>query len=169
MVESTTHQAFQLLEISDASEILPNLWVGQKPPEGNLLAFHDIWDVVVLCAKEYQPAADRFPGLMVLHAPLDDSGAPITRDEMRIALRTARKLSDMIRNGKRILITCMQGRNRSSLVAALTICMTNNQIDSSKIISLIREARGEWALSNQTFVKFIQSYFDYNCSTSESF
>ena len=104
----------------DATRIASGLYQGGLPPEGQLLyrrGFHTL----VLAAKEHQPPAARFPGLRVLHAPLDDSGTPMSTAEWRIAKAAAERVARAVLSGQRVLITCQQGRNRSGLVTALAL------------------------------------------------
>ena len=56
----------------DADEVFPNIWQGSQPPLGSVVAEHG-FDVLVLCAVEWQPDASEFTGVEVLHAPFDDS------------------------------------------------------------------------------------------------
>jgi hypothetical protein len=52
-------------------EIAPGLYQGSKPPFGTELK--DLgFDVLVLAAREIQPASVYFPGIEVIHAPIDD-------------------------------------------------------------------------------------------------
>lgn len=86
---------------------------GSAPPVGAAIPF----DVVVLCAKEYQPD---LPGYRVLRVPLDDGPPPSHADRVRIR-GAARRVADHVRAGDRVLVTCWQGRNRSGVVAGLAL------------------------------------------------
>jgi protein-tyrosine phosphatase len=86
---------------------------GSAPPPGAALPF----DVVVLCAQEYQPD---LPGYAVMRVPLDD-GPPPTRAELASIRAAAREVAAKVRAGERVLVTCWQGRNRSGVVAGLAL------------------------------------------------
>ena len=52
--------------------------------------------------------------------PLDDGPPPDKTTRMRIR-RAAREIADRVRAGQRVLVTCWQGRNRSSVLAGLAM------------------------------------------------
>ena len=88
---------------------------GSVPPDGVRVPF----DVIVLAAMEFQNV--RLPGYEVIRAPLDDSGPPPTRTERAIIRDTAARIARRIRAGKRVLVTCHQGRNRSGVLSGLAM------------------------------------------------
>ena len=135
--------------VIDAHRIAPKLWVGSAPgPEHGQL-----FDVIVLCAIEYQPSllAQR-----VVHAGFDDTITP-TRDELRLARDTAALVNMHRAAGKRVLVSCLQGRNRSALVASLALVLQG--MSPSVAIQQVRLHRrhpeGKMILANTAFVKFI--------------
>jgi protein-tyrosine phosphatase len=85
---------------------------GSAPPPNVRLPF----DVIVLAAEEYQP---NLPGYIVIHAPIDDAD-PTPIERMRI-YSAAREVARHIRSGKRVLVTCWMGRNRSGVIAGLAL------------------------------------------------
>ena len=132
--------------------VIPGLSIGPKPPIGRR---SDV-DVVVLAAIEYQPPAELFPGVEVIHAPLDDDPSrPMTASEIAIAIKAGRRVARRLRAGRRILSTCAMGLNRSSLVAALAMSETLG-MSADEIIRRIRRARGAWALSNPNFERLLR-------------
>ena len=54
----------------DCHEVAPDLWVGSKPYPG-----HYPFDVIVLCAVEYQPDAGDFPGVIGPRGGAEQDGA----------------------------------------------------------------------------------------------
>lgn len=133
-------------------EVAPKLFVGSRPPPGR---YEDI-DTIVLAAEEYQVPIVQFPGTEVLHAPLDDDPSRSLReDEIRMALRTADRVARRLRAGRRVLVTCAMGLNRSALVAGLAMLEVYG-MKPDEIVSRIRKARGSWALSNPNFEKLIR-------------
>jgi protein-tyrosine phosphatase len=134
------------------SEVAPGLFVGSRPSPGR----HACIDVIVLAAEEYQPSAEQFPGTEVIHAPLDDDPSRVLReDEVTIATRTGSRVARRLRAGRRVLVTCAMGLNRSSLVAALAMHEVHG-MSADEIIARIRRARGPWALSNPNFEKLLR-------------
>lgn len=111
------------------------------------------FDVVVLCAEEYQPELVEFRG-DVIYAGFDDSHRGISQREKRIARAAAMQVVRAHRAGRRVLITCWQGRNRSGLVTGLALKMMTRW-PTARIVQKIREARGDDALSNASFVRYL--------------
>ncbi len=112
-----------MMQKIDASEITSGLWVGSAPPIGRTLARAG-FSVLALCAAEHQPSRDSFPGVAVVRASLVDDGSPLTPVQIEEALWLSGHLAAACRRAQRrdrgVLVTCMQGRNRSGLIAALT-------------------------------------------------
>lgn len=133
----------------DAVEVVPGLWIGAAPPQGDLLSELG-FDALVLCARQYQPAKGRFPGVEVYHAGFRDT-EDVTPDELRLAVKAAQWTSRRLRKGKKVLVTCMAGLNRSGLVTALSLAMAG-RLDPAMCGELVKRARGPDALSNPTFV-----------------
>jgi hypothetical protein len=150
----------------DANWVAPNLLIGSFPQAGPFVA--EYAQVLVLCAKELQPPGAAYPGVKVVHAPFDDSGNPMKDREKWIAHAASRAVRTFIDAGKVCLVTCHMGLNRSGLVCALTLmqpwgvrrnvpvrsdapaCLTSDQA-----IAMVRKARGEYALGNAYFTRFL--------------
>jgi hypothetical protein len=140
----------------EVTPIAGNLWQGGPPPEGTALAEQG-FDMLVLCAEEHQPSSSQFPGLTVVRAPNDDrpKGPPPTADEVLIAHLAAKTVAKSLFKGRKVLVTCMQGRNRSGLVSGLAMVMLGES--AAPVIQRIRERR-ENALTNPYFVEIIKGY-----------
>lgn len=132
--------------------VAPNLCVGAAPPPGAPLRRHG-FHTLVLCARDYQPPDEAFPGVEVLRVALRDDGSQMTDAEAVNAVNTARLVLRRLGQRKRVLVTCQQGRNRSGLVAALALVLAGSTPYSA--IRSIREGRGPTALSNPDFVNLI--------------
>jgi protein-tyrosine phosphatase len=138
------------------SEVAPGLFVSSKPPPGR----HEGIDTIVLAAMEYQPPGYLFPGIEVIHAPLDDApGRRMSEDEIAIATKAAERVARRLRAGRRVLSTCAMGLNRSALVAALAMHEVYG-MNPDEIIARLRRARGAWALSNPNFEKLLRIVID---------
>lgn len=57
------------------------------------------------------------------------------------------------KRGKRVLIRCQAGWNRSGLITALVLIREG--MGAREAIDLIRKTRSEWALCNKSFEKFL--------------
>jgi protein-tyrosine phosphatase len=133
---------------------LPNgavLAVGPKPPTGSAVA-RGGFQMLVLCAIEYQPPASKFPGVYVLHVPLTDHGAAMTSIERTLARRAARIVAKELSRGHNVLVTCRQGRNRSALVAAIALVQLG--MSRPRSISHLRRMRFQ-ALANKDFERMV--------------
>jgi hypothetical protein len=119
----------------DANEIAPQLWQGSAPPTGPTVR-RSGFDVLVLCAQEYQPPPPDFPGVRVIHAPMDDR-AWIPEME---AHKAAQAAAAHIRAGRRVLVTCYKGWNRSGLVSALTLWYLTG-LHGSHLVRRVRARR----------------------------
>lgn len=128
--------------------LLPNLWMGAKPPAGEFIRARG-FTTLVLCAAEHQPPTSEFQGLVVIHAPLDDSGPPITDAEWLVALKAAATIADHLAAGGRVHVTCQQGRNRSGLVAALAL-VRFKRLSGQDALEHVRASR-PGAIANASF------------------
>ncbi len=136
------------------SEIVPDLYIGSKPPATHELAAH--FDVLVLSAKEYQPENRRFGRLRVIHAPIDDDHRYMPSSDKLTALNAAMDVASLRRAGKKILVTCWEGHNRSSLIVALALMLGKDQMPLKEVAARIHHARGHDALSNPHFRTFLK-------------
>lgn len=138
----------------DAHRVGPKLWIGSAPCEF-AARDHDTlrhFDAVVLCAEEVQEL--RLP-VQVLHVPLDD--ARPSPEEVRLAVQGGKTVHELRRRGRRVLVTCAQGVNRSSLVAA--IALMHGGMGAREAIGRIRANRrppiGMTPLSNPHFEQLL--------------
>lgn len=135
----------------DANEVVPGLWIGAMPREHDVEALNR-FDVVVFAADSNQPSWIRGFRKTAIRCGIDD--AELTEHEMRRVRSCAKLVAKYLFYGKTVLVTCISGWNRSSLVAALALKMVT-RYSVEEIIDLIRQARGESALSNDSFVEFL--------------
>lgn len=142
--------------MSAASRIVEGLWVGAAPPPGD---YSKDWDVIVFTAEEYQPKADLFPSVRVRHFPYNDDNPPSARD-MDTAWTAAEEVARYLRQGRRVLVTCRMGRNRSALVAALALYIVSGS-PGGEVCALVREKRvdqtGTNALANRSFRELLRA------------
>lgn len=134
----------------DVTRIAPKLWIGSAPPCGKTLREHG-FDTVVLCASEYQPRETAFPGVKVIRAPFHDE--KITPAAEATAKEAARQVVYEIERGRRVLVTCYAGRNRSGLVVARALSKLSGA-PAHLVVDHVQRLR-EGALSNITFVQNI--------------
>jgi len=121
---------------------------GAKPPVGVPLPF----DVIVLAAWEYQP---RMPAFNVMHVPLDDEfERPVTPNDRTRIQRAARVVAQHVRAGRRVLVTCHQGRNRSGVIAGLALVELG--VPGPEAFNRIRHLRD--GLTNPHFRRMVLGY-----------
>jgi len=135
----------------EASPIKAGLWQGSAPPVGDAVRKSG-FDVLVLCAEEYQPPASAFPGVEVIHAPNDDS--KLTRTQLAGALQAAHRAALALKQGKQVLVTCRVGWNRSGLVSALSLHLLTGK-SGGECVGLVQRGR-EGALGNPYFVAALE-------------
>lgn len=111
--------------------------------------------VLVLCASELQIPAVHFPGVEVFHVSLeDDSSKPVADPEWVAIERVARRVMRRLRAGRRVLVTCAAGLNRSGIVtaAALHYLTGRGGHHTAQFVSRRRVVGGTNALYNKAFV-----------------
>lgn len=131
----------------DATQLGEKLYIGSAPSPG-LQGF----DVIVLCAGEYQPKSEAFPNVRLEHFPFDDG--TLTKEELAVPVAAARKVVHHLQKGRSVLVTCRMGRNRSALVTALALYMRTKR-PGRVIADHVRQHRidpsGVHALGNRAF------------------
>ncbi len=137
---------------------MPGLWQGSLPPRGSLVALEG-FDLLVLTAVEYQFTSFEYPGVEVLRAPNEDSGDPLTRPQLQIAIAAAKEVVKRLQAGEKVLVTCAQGINRSGLVVALALHFLYGWpgricIEAVRVKRKLRQ--GHKALTNPSFVQALE-------------
>jgi protein-tyrosine phosphatase len=135
------------------SEIVHGLWVGSRPRQIKELSY--FFDTVILTAKEWQPPTSIFGGLQVVRAPMRDKIDSMPIEDKACALRAAQEAAKALSEKRRVLITCWEGLNRSSLIAALVLTRPPFKMRASEAITRIRSMRSPCAFSNPNFEKFL--------------
>lgn len=137
----------------EASRVHGDLFQGSVPPRGPALARAG-FDTLVLAAEEHQPPDYHFPGIVVIRLPMSDIPVRLDAREVRLVRLTARDVLYRLERGKKVLVTCAMGLNRSGLISA-TALVEGGLATPSEAIGLVRSARGPMALSNPAFVHAI--------------
>jgi protein-tyrosine phosphatase len=140
----------------DATEIVPGIYQGAMPPAGGDVARAG-FSLLVLAAlgPEYPrpPTSASYPGVRVLHVPLDDNFELVTADEGRRAIAAAREVAMWARSGHRVLVTCHLGRNRSGLISALAVRLLTG-LSPMRAIARVQSQRSG-ALRNPAMQRFL--------------
>jgi len=137
-------------------QVLPHLWIGSAPPPGRVLRVLGV-QTLVLCAaecKEDQSPPTLFEGVEVIYAPFDDPMIP-GAEEFHMAELAAGHVADRVRAGRRTLVTCFQGHNRSGLVCALALHRVLGW-SGERAVAWVRDRRAR-SLRNQGFVRYLET------------
>lgn len=141
--------------------IVPQVAQGSWPAvssKGKDEAFK-IADIVVLCAEEHQARGLKPPpGKQIIRLGFDDDTyRPIPPEAGKIFHAHAQQLGKAALSGRRVLITCAMGLNRSGLITALTL-MHGYRMRPSEAIKLIRARRHADCLCNPMFEQWLLNH-----------
>jgi len=127
------------------------------PPDRVFATF----DTVVFTAEEAQPRWLSPPaGKTPIFVPMDDDlYRPVDLASAQILNRLANQLADEVVRGRKVLITCWQGANRSGLLTALVLMKVKGMNGAAAIrtIQQRRRPKGIEALCNPMFQQFLLS------------
>lgn len=140
----------------DANEVDRDLFIGSEPTRDDAVERAG-FKLLVLCAKEFQPRSAElgFRGsCKVLHAPIDD--ARLTPLEVMTVKEAALDVARSVAAGRKTLVTCHMGLNRSALVTALAMLRLRPNLTAEVCIRVIRARRSKHALFNPHFVNLIE-------------
>jgi hypothetical protein len=124
-------------------EIVPGLWqgAGTTLPDG--------FDTVLTCSRS---AARRPPPRDAAHWQF------LFRDGRRVPedgqiWTWAQQINDELANGRRVLVRCKAGLNRSGLLVAATLMLRGASPDEA--VAQVRQHRSPRALNNRHFVRWL--------------
>lgn len=92
---------------------------------------------------------------MYIHWPMRDGQV---KEQTSFLYPLALMLIGLLMNGKRVLIHCQGGRNRSAVLAGLMMKIHHKE-EPFDYVSYIREIRGPSAFNNTEFVKFLNEAY----------
>ena len=136
------------------NEVVPGLFQGGHDVRSQSVSacvVDDEFDLVVSLATRagYGPADD-VEHVVLRMADAGVDGATATRVD-----DAAEQVADAVRDGRRVLVRCSGGLNRSGLVVASALVRLGHP--PADAIALVRAARGPWALTNPGFVTYVQT------------
>ena len=131
------------------NEVVPLLFMGGhdvRTQSATACVVRDEFDLVVSLTSRpgYGPA----PGVEHMVARLADAvlDAPAAARVQELAAAVA----SAVREGRRVLVRCSGGLNRSGVVVAEALVRLGHSPDDA--VAAVRRARGPWALTNPGFV-----------------
>ncbi len=130
------------------------LFVGPAPQPNDRM--QDWADTLVLCAHEYQPGDEdlEFNGVEVLRMSLSDKDEPQNPEDVASMLAMSKRVANQLKDGKRVVVTCAMGLNRSCLIAGMAMRMLGVPADTT--IGNLRAARGEKGLCNAAYERIVR-------------
>lgn len=135
---------------------MPGLWMGghefrDRSGRVELAVVRDEFDVVqsLLRLPGYGPD----PGVEHHVWPIPDG--PLDGTQLAGVMRLARAVNETLDAGRRVLVRCYHGYNRSGLVVGHALAQRGHAPDEA--IRLIRARRSPWALHNQLFVEYLRA------------
>jgi len=137
--------------------IVPNVAQGSYPGLKGAAFKHA--DILVLCAEEFQAKGLKPPpGKHIIRLGFDDdSYRPIPPEAGKIFHAHAKQLGQAALSGRKLMITCAMGLNRSGLITALTL-MHGYRMRPSDAIKLIRARRHADCLCNPMFEQWLLNH-----------
>ncbi|MER7844615.1 protein phosphatase [Kitasatospora sp. NPDC096077] len=141
------------------NEVVPGLWMGGHyctPPGGELepVVVGRQFDLVVslFTLPGHGPAAG------VEHVVREVPDAPLSPGQLLAVQEAAEFTASAVRRGRRTLVRCRSGYNRSGLVAAQALVHLGHE--PAGAVRLVRERRSLWALNNPVFVDYLNTGLD---------
>ncbi len=86
---------------------------------------------------------------LYVHWPIEDGPMP----DAPMVRRLAKFIVGLVEDGRKVLVHCHGGNNRSGLVVARTLI--EQGMSAEEAIERVRQGRGPTALSNQQFVEWL--------------
>ncbi|MFD7872930.1 dual specificity protein phosphatase family protein [Streptomyces sp. NPDC059766] len=138
------------------SEIVPGLWMGghefrNRSGHLELAVVRDEFDLVQTLLR--LPGHGPDAGIEHHVWPIPDG--PLDGTQLAGVIRLAQAASDALDEGRRVLVRCYHGYNRSGLVVAHALVRRGHSADEA--IRLIRSRRSPWALHNELFVAYLRA------------
>ncbi|MCH5676431.1 protein-tyrosine phosphatase family protein [Streptomyces gilvus] len=138
------------------SEIVPGLWMGGHEFRGQtgqleFAVVRDQFDLVQTLLR--LPGHGPDPGVEHHVWPIPDG--PLDGTQLAGVIRLALAASEALDAGRKVLVRCYHGYNRSGLVVAHALVRRGHSAEQA--IRLIRSRRSPWALHNDLFVDYLRA------------
>jgi hypothetical protein len=140
-------------------EIVPSLWMG-----GHFYRDLAGTRVPVVVGAEFDLVVSLYardghgPGAGVEHHCVEVPDGPLTAEQIEALCGLAEAASEAVGAGRRVLVRCHSGYNRSGLVVAQALM--NLGYGSEDAVFLVRYRRSKWALNNPLFVEYLNTGLD---------
>jgi hypothetical protein len=140
-------------------EIVPGLWMGGHEYTGHsghpeFAVVRDEFDLVLTLLR----LPGHGPDAGVEHHVWPIPDGPLDGTQLAGVMRLARAAGEALEQGRRVLVRCYHGYNRSGLVVAQALIGAGSTAEEA--IRLIRTRRSPWALHNELFVEYLSTGLD---------
>ncbi len=138
------------------NEIVPGLWMGghefrRRSGQVERAVVADEFDLVQTLLR--LPGHGPAPGVEHHVWPIPDG--PLDGTQLAGVIRLAEAACQALDEGRRVLVRCYHGYNRSGLVVAHALVRRGAAAEEA--IRLIRSRRSPWALHNELFVEYVRA------------
>jgi len=149
---SMTANTQEMAKVTTKNEIIPGLFQGNHLSQAILLSELDV-DIAVDLSIGHPPdgKCPKEEGKQYLYWVLEDS---VVEDPVTL-VALAKYLSVLLDHGKKIIVRCGEGHNRSGLLVA-TVLMVRG-MKWWEAVDSIRDQHEAVALNNQRFIEWLQS------------
>lgn len=135
---------------------MPGLWMGGhefRGPSGQLefAVVRSEFDLVQTLLR--LPGHGPDPGVEHHVWPIPDG--PLDGTQLAGVIRLAQAAAEALDDGRRVLVRCHHGYNRSGLVVGHALIRRGRSAEQA--IRLIRSRRSPWALHNELFVDYLRA------------
>lgn len=135
---------------------MPGLWMGghefaSRSGGIEFAVVRDEFDLVMTLLK--LPGYGPDPG--VEHHVWSIPDGPLDGTQLAGVMRLAEAACTALEDGRKVLVRCYSGYNRSGLVVAHSLVRDGHGVDEA--IRLIRARRSPWALHNELFVEYLRT------------
>ncbi|MET9254414.1 dual specificity protein phosphatase family protein [Streptomyces sp. NPDC003717] len=137
-------------------EIVPGLWMGgheyrRSAGRLELAVVRDEFDLVQTLLR----LPGHGPDAGVEHQVWPIPDGPLDGTQLAGVIRLADAAVDAVDRGRRVLVRCFHGYNRSGLVVAHALMRRG--ADAEEAIRLVRARRSPWALHNELFEAYLRT------------
>lgn len=135
---------------------MPGLWMGghqfrNRTGDLEFAVVRDEFDLVQTLLR--LPGHGPDPG--VEHHVWAIPDGPLDGTQLAGVMRLAQAASEALDEGRKVLVRCYHGYNRSGLVVAHALVRRGHSAEQA--IRLIRSRRSPWALHNELFVDYLRA------------
>ncbi|MFD8480611.1 protein phosphatase [Kitasatospora sp. NPDC059673] len=138
------------------NEVAPGLWMGGhhwRDPAGERHPVRVGAEFELVVSLFTTPRHGPAPGVEHLLAEVPDG--PLDAEQLAAVQDAAERTAEAVASGRRVLVRCRSGYNRSGLVVAQALIELG--ADTTEAIRQVRTRRSPWALHNELFAAYLET------------